>query len=115
MARPSLSDNLVRNAAQLEQRRQLGDHLDVPRRVEHSGTFRTKRSAATAASELRQLGYEVELRPVPLRTMVEAKKMERLDEDEPNRFVAQIFDVFDRNKGTYGGWGGTIVTPDTQR
>lgn len=111
MSRSSLADTLSDTALQIEQRLQMGDRLEVARVVDHFAIFRSKGAASTAADALRALGYTVEVRTKLFSTTLEASKPERLDASEPDRFVGEVFEVVERNHGSYDGWGGEVEMP----
>lgn len=111
MTRSSLAVTLADTGQQLDARRQMGDRLEVPRVVDHVALFRSKGAATSAAEALRALGYTVDVRAKLFSTTIEAHKSERLDADEPVRFVTEVFEVVERNGGTYDGWGGEVESP----
>jgi hypothetical protein len=102
------------NDEQLVQRVARHDVLATPRTIDHSAYFRGKSSARGAAAELIQLGYSAEVSGRFFRWLLEAHRAERLDGDNPARFVCEVHGVVTERRGTYDGWGGKVC-PEVEK
>ena len=103
-------EQLELTRTQIRRRQELGDRLEVPRRVEHSGEFKTNGAARDAAAELRSLGYTVAVAKAGVRRFsLEALREDAVDLATAEALTREVAGVFDRHGGVYHGWGGIVV------
>lgn len=97
------------SAAQLRQRRDIGDKLDVAREIIHDGAFPTKEAAVEAGKELMAAGYRTEVVDADGAFRLEVHKLSILDDHTVNQFTEEVFAVMERHGGEYDGWGGEVI------
>ncbi len=101
---------LERTRAQVQRRQDLGDRLDVPRLVEHTGGFLDKAAALDAAAELDSLGYTIALGETDSgAVLLEASREDSVDLATAEAFVREVAGVVEQRGGLYDGWGGMVV------
>lgn len=103
-----LDQQLALTAEQVRQRLSMGDRVDVPRKVDHSATFRTKAAAEETAVALRTLGYEVVLHRRWLKTLVEFTHITAVDHSTASSFTREVTQVIEQHGGEYEGWGALV-------
>lgn len=90
-----------------------GDRLEVPREIDHRAYFLSPEHAATAAAELRGLGYRTDeaklLEDPERRWALDFHRVDSLANERPDEFCAEILNVVLPREGTYDGWG-TVST-----
>jgi hypothetical protein len=95
---------------QLSQRVKMGDHLDVPREVDHVAFFAKRADADAAAGELATKGFRVSVARRGFNSFaLEAAIDTDVEWDTVDEFVPQMFDLITRHHGVYDGWGGDVV------
>jgi regulator of RNase E activity RraB len=109
------SHERMMNRAQLTQRREIGDRLDVPREIDHFATFPSEEQAAAAGVALKGAGFRVD-EPSEGEDGetwgFEFHRDETLTDDRPDEFCAEIRDLIEPHEGEYDGWGGMVVKAD---
>lgn len=93
---------------QRETRIGLDDDFTVPRPVEHFAYFRRRGAAASAATELQSLGFDVVVERRGLKTMLHATRDEELGDHAVAAFLAVVVPVIEGAKGDYDGWGANV-------
>lgn len=96
----------------VEQRRELGDRLDVPREVEHFAYFSRKGRAESVAAELESRGYRTELVRAGFRTALVARTTADVTPETTRRIMTEVFENVENGGGEYDGWGGPISPAD---
>ncbi len=95
---------------QLTQRIKMGDHLDVPRDVDHTAYFFKRTDAAAAAAELTAAGFRVSLARQGFgKVRLEATVDSDVEWETVDQFVPKMYDLITRHHGIYDGWGGSVV------
>ncbi len=97
------------NREQLAQRVKMGDHLDLPREVEHAGVFSQRAWAVRAATELTGLGYRTSVARRGFKFELLVHHLSTLDDETVEHFVDEVYEVMERNHGAYSGWGGPFA------
>lgn len=104
-----LSHQVELSAKQIEQRREIGDRLEVAREVHHDGVFPNKETASQAGEELATLGYSTEVVEEDDLFLLEVQKISPVDSDSVNSFVQEVSSIIERHGGEYDGWGAEVV------
>lgn len=112
MPRMTREQLTVANTQQLDQRRSLGDLLEVAREVEHFSYFSRAGNAVKAASELDAVGFRTEMRKRLLKTALIARIDRDVLPDTVEATVSTVYDIVTANGGEYDGWGGTIAVAE---
>jgi len=95
---------------QLSQRVKMGDHLEVPREVDHTAYFAKRANAESAAAELAAQGYSVAVSRKGFGSFaLEAHIDSDVEWETVDEFVPRMFDLITKHHGVYDGWGGTVV------
>lgn len=97
------------SSEQLAQRVKMGDHLDLPREIDHFAFFKKKKDADAAATELLDNGFHVSLSRKKLTWQLVAHTESSLEPPIVDEFVRSEFEIINRHGGIYDGWGGPIV------
>jgi regulator of RNase E activity RraB len=106
------------NRDQLRHREELGDCLDLPRTIDHLVVFTSREAADGASRALASAGFQCD--PVQESAAddggspdfrLEVHRDERLDDNRPDAFCAEIRALVAPFDGDYDGWGGPIVKP----
>lgn len=109
MPRLSREQLAAANAQQLDQRRSMGDPLEVAREVEHFSYFPRSAKAQKAAAALEDAGFRTEI----LKSMLKTVLIARIDRDvlpeTVEATVSTVYEIVTANGGGYDGWGGTIA------
>ena len=105
-----IGPHLTTNVEQYTQRIKMRDDVDAPREVEHFANFLNIKDARSAARQLEELGFTVELtrRRVVQATLV-ARIVSTVDVETADAMVGQVFGICRTNRGDYDGWGAPIV------
>lgn len=116
-----MTQERMMNAAQLRQRTEIGDSLDVPREIDHFARFASQANAEAAAKALRAAGFRVDEVAAPRPAegddpgddlwSLHFHRNERLDGHRPDAFCAEIRGILAPHHGDYDGWGGPVVKP----
>jgi len=111
MAR-DLESQRAMNSEQLAQRVKMGDHLDIARVIEHFALFTGRKEADAARAQLTAEGFATSLKrrgwsKFELRVTQSAT----IEAHEVDDMVCQVFNVVERNHGSYDGWGGPLAYP----
>ncbi len=100
------------NRAQIEQRKQIGDRLDVPREIDHFAIFPSRKHAEDACIALTKAGFRVgepTVREEQQTWTLEFHRVDSLDQGRPNVFCAEIRGLLGAFDGNYDGWGAIVV------
>jgi len=99
------------SSEQLAQRVKMGDHLELPREVEHIALMPDRSHADAAAGELAGLGFRVvQQREGLKRRRLTAIGESSIEPDTVDAFVDDIHDLITRHSGSYECWTGAILT-----
>lgn len=109
---PTLDALLAMNSEQLAQRVKMGDHLERARPIEHFAYFGGGTQARAAATELRDDGFDVDVRRTWFTWHLTARTESSLEPDTAEGFVLRMFDLIRRHGGDYDGWGGPLSLGD---
>lgn len=108
-----LSFEAMANRKLIENLEAQGDRLEVARDIDHRAYFLSLEQAATAAAELRGLGYNTDeptlLETPKRRWALDFHRTDSLANGRPDEFCAEILNVVLPLEGTYDGWG-TLTT-----
>ncbi len=105
-----IGPHLTTNVEQYTQRIKMRDDVDAPREVEHFANFMNIKDARTAARQLEQLGFTVEVsRRRVVQAVLVARRMSTVDVESADAMVEQVFGVVEGCRGDYDGWGAPIV------
>jgi regulator of RNase E activity RraB len=92
-----------------------GDSLDLAREVDHMAYFPSRADADRAAIDLRASGFRVD----DVSELDDGKEWglafhrdDTLAAGRPDEFVAEIFEILQRHRGRYDGWGAEQRTRD---
>lgn len=95
---------------QLSQRVKMGDHLEVPREVDHAAYFAKRNDADAAARELTEQGFRVSVTRRGFASFaLEAHITTDVEWDTVDAFVPRMYDLITRHRGVYDGWGGGVI------
>jgi len=86
-----------------------GDHLEIPREVDHLVVFSSEPNATSAAVALAKAGFRID----PLRGpegddgtwRLEFHRTDACDGERPDRFVFEVLDLIEPFDGEFDGWG----------
>ena len=100
---------------QLSQRVKMGDHLEVPREVDHTAYFAKRVDAQAAADDLSKQGFKVSVSRRGFGSFaLEAHITTDVEWDTVDNFVPKMFDLITSHHGVYDGWGGSVVLKDRE-
>src|SRR5688572_20692440 len=99
----SLESLRAMSSEQLAQRVKMGDHLDLPRDVDHFAYFKHKKQADSAAAELLDDGYRVSMSRKKLTWHLVAHTESTLEPSTVDSFVRSEFELINRHGGVYDG------------
>ena len=109
MAR-SLDTQRSMNIEQITQRIKMGDHLSVPREVEHFALFGGRKEADAARARLEAAGFAAHVsRKGWSKFEVRATHLTSIEAPEVDNFVEQVFGIVEAAHGSYDGWGGPLA------
>lgn len=95
---------------QLSQRVKMGDHLEVPRDVDHTAYFAKRTDADAAAAELSAKGFSVSVTRRGFGSFaLSAHITTDVEWETVDDFVPTMYALIMSHRGVYDGWGGAVV------
>jgi hypothetical protein len=110
----SLADQLRLSAETVEANLGHGDQVAAPRPIDHLAGFRSRSAALAAGEELTAAGYRVDgLHRRLLTVWLEFSAMTAVDHATAAAFTREVVGIVERHGGSYDGWGGFLVPPES--
>ena len=105
-----LDEQFASNAALVEQRVNMGDLADYPRRLDHMADL-PRKGVDGAVAALRTAGFRVDsVKKGFRRVRVEFSREDAATLVQANAVTQQIVEIVDEHSGIYDGWAAFLLT-----
>ena len=101
-----MDQELELTASLVDQRVELGDRAELPRKVDHTAFFKSKSQAEAAARDLEATRFKIDgVKRRLLRVRVEFSRSDAVDHESASAFTREVVTVINKYWGDYDGWG----------